>query len=129
MTLIADGNRDDNLARIVRIMPAEVVAAYLAIGNLIPAINVGHLIHAATWFSFVFFWLATPIILYLSGRTEQKRPSTAHYVLSTIAFPIWAYNVSASVQLYGIPFNSGLAGILLILFMFVSGFVPIKGTS
>ena len=116
---------DDYVARVAKLIPSEVIATYLAIGNLFPAIRDGHIEHTATWTSLVFFWIATPIVLLLTGKAENRLPSKTHVVLSTIAFPIWAYNISGQVYLYGLPFNQGLGGIFLILFTFISGLIPL----
>ena len=96
-------------ARVVKLIPSEVIATYLAIGNLLPALSEGHWEHLGTWVNFTFFWIATPIVLFIAGKAENKRPSVTHLTMSTIAFPIWAYNVAGSVDLYGLQFRSAPA--------------------
>jgi hypothetical protein len=127
MSRIANSAEDPYLARIVKLIPSEVIAAYLAIGNLIPGLDSGHLEHAADWWSLAIFWIATPFALHASGRVESppKSPSVTHYVVSMLAFPIWAFNVAGTVTVYGLPFNHALAGILMVLFTFISELMPV----
>jgi hypothetical protein len=117
---------DNYLARVVKLIPSEVIATYLAIGNVIPALSEGHWEHSGSWINFTFFWIATPIVLFIAGKAENKRPSVTHLTMSTIAFPIWAYNVAGSVDLYGLQFRPAMAGIMLILFTFITGFIPLE---
>jgi hypothetical protein len=49
----------------------------------------------------------------------------AHLIISTVAFGIWAYAISGNVVLGPPGFQYALAGIALLLFTFISGFIPL----
>jgi FtsH-binding integral membrane protein len=114
---------DDYLAKVVKLIPAEVIATYTAIFNLIPSLTKPSP-HTCYWINVIVFWVATPVVLWLIGKKEGKLPSPAHFIISTIAFGVWAYAVSGNLVL-GDAFQSALAGIILLLFTFVVGFVPL----
>ncbi|MDQ6891093.1 MAG: hypothetical protein M3167_00225 [Acidobacteriota bacterium] len=82
---------EDYLGRLVKYIPAEAIALYLA-GIRI----VGDQSHDAVgWGIFAACLLLTPF--YLAGATRDpaqgKGPLWEQVALATIAFPVWAFNV------------------------------------
>jgi hypothetical protein len=127
----ADQTDTDNYAtRIVKYIPAEVVAFYLAADKLFvkaPAAtgaNVAEKFVAehAYDFSIGIFVLAligTPIYLWQMSR--QDDPVIINLAVSTLAFPIWAYAVQGEV--FAPVYSSAIASFLVLFFTFVSGFI------
>ena len=82
---------DDYLSRLVKYVPSEVVAAYLALVALVPKPTPPELDSSAElWLYFVFGLIATPIYLTLTIRRGGQPVYRRQLVLSTIAFVIWA---------------------------------------
>jgi len=119
------GQADDSyLAKVVKLIPAEVVATYTAIFNLIATLPEAW--HGKSyWINLIFFWAATPVVLMIAGKKEGKAPGGLHLTISTIAFGVWAYAISGKIVVGEPIFQSALAGIVLILFTFISGLVSL----
>ena len=115
---------DDYLAKVVKLIPAEVVATYSAVFNLIGTLPVSWRV-AGYWTNVAIFWLATPLVLLLIGKKEGKLPSNTHLIISTIAFGVWAYAISGGIVLGPPGFQPALAGIVMLLFTFISGLIPL----
>jgi hypothetical protein len=116
---------DNYLARILKLIPAEVVASYTGIFNLIDGLPKAW---QPNWYwgIVLFFWISTPVVLLLIGKREGRLPSIAHLIISTIAFGVWAYAVSGNVVLGSPLFQPALAGMALLLFTFISGLIPLR---
>jgi hypothetical protein len=121
---------DDYATRIVKYVPAEVVAFYLAADKLFaqaPALtgaNLAEIFVAKNlyWFSvavFVLGLIGTP--LYLWRQAGPGDPWQVHAGVSTVAFVIWAYAVQGGIF---VPiYSAAIAGLLVLVFTFVSGFI------
>ena len=78
---------ETQLERLVKLVPADVVALY------IPAIGLG------TLTSWQYYGLAVtigaavlvPVLLYLDARSAKQRVPRLQYVVRTIAFVLWAF--------------------------------------
>jgi len=116
---------DGYLAKIIKLIPAEVVATYTGIFNLIDGLPKTWQ-PKWYWGTVIFFWVGTPVVLLLIGKREGKLPGIAHLTISTIAFGVWAYAVSGAVVLGSPLFQPALAGIALLVFTFISGLVPLR---
>lgn len=121
---------DDYTTRMVKYIPAEVVAFYLAADKLFvkgaQAVNAniadtfvaGHLFY----FSIAVFVIAvigTPI--YLRQQATEGEPWQVQAAVSTLAFVIWAYAVQG--QIFAAIYSSAIAAFLVLVFTFASGFV------
>jgi hypothetical protein len=61
---------DDYLAKVVKLIPAEVVATYTAIFNLVDTLPKPW--HTTSyWINVIFFWIATPVVLLLIARKKE----------------------------------------------------------
>ena len=116
---------DDYIAKVVKLIPSEVIATYTAVYNLISSLPKNWW-HNVYWGNAIFFWIATPCVLWLIGKKEGKLPSVVTLVISTLAFGVWGYAVSGSLVIGDPGFQPALAGIVLIMFTFVVGFIPLS---
>jgi len=125
MTSGSSATGDDYLAKVVKLIPAEVVATYTAIYNLVPSLPESWRVNFY-WGNVVFFWVATPVWLWLIGKSEGKLPTVITTVITTLAFGIWAYAISGKLVVGDPGFQPALASILLVLFTFVAGKIPLQ---
>ncbi|MFZ1920376.1 MAG: hypothetical protein WBD53_20785 [Xanthobacteraceae bacterium] len=121
---------DDYATRMVKYIPAEVVAFYLAADKLFvkgaqainPNIAEAFVTNHLFYFSvgvFVIALVGTPI--YLRQQAAAGQPWQVQSVVSTLAFVIWAYAVQG--QVFTAIYSSAISAFLVLVFTFASGFV------
>jgi hypothetical protein len=121
---------DDYTTRIVKYIPAEVVAFYLAADKLfakatdVVNANIADIFvrDHLRYFSIAVFVIAlvgTP--LYIRQQATDDSPWRVQAALSTLAFLIWAYAVQG--QIFASVYSSAIAAFLVLVFTFASGFV------
>ncbi len=96
-----DQDRDHYLAKLVKYVPGEVVAAFSAIVAL--SANVSDVESTRQFASlgvFLLFLVATPLYFWRSARSlpDEDKPTFYFYLLSMAAFAIWAMAVSELVR-------------------------------
>ncbi len=121
---------DDYTTRIVKYIPAEVVAFYLAAdklfakgaesldANIVQNFVAKHLYYFSTAV-FVIALVGTP--LYLKQQATDDEPWQVQAVVSSAAFVICAYAVQG--QMFVPVYSSAIAAFLILVFTFASGFV------
>jgi hypothetical protein len=130
---------DNYATRIVKYIPAEVIAFYLAADKLFapsrvsgaaaqPAAN-GDANFMSLFISahsnqiaagiFVAALIATP--LYLWKQAEQDQPWLVNVLVSTIAFAIWAYATQGAV--FAPVYDARIASLAILSFTLLSGFI------
>ena len=89
-TVLAAGQPDDYFSRLLKYIPAEVVALYVSAGGVVPTDHPKRVTYL--WVIFVFCAIATPVYMFVTARDEvTKKPIWKQIILATIAFPVWAY--------------------------------------
>jgi hypothetical protein len=121
---------DDYATRMVKYIPAEVVAFYLAAdklfaqgaetvkANIANTFVTNHLFYFSVAV-FVLGLVGTPI--YLRQQATDDGPWQVQAAVSTVAFVIWAYAVQG--QMFIPVYSSAIAAFLVLVFTFASGFV------
>jgi hypothetical protein len=112
----------DYLEKVAKLIPSEVLAVYLGLIGWVPAV---HFAVSKTWLYggvFVFCLVLTPF--YLSAMADKNKPKRMHLILSTIAFPVWAYSVSGASVVPN-AYDPAVAGMLTLIFTAISGLVPL----
>jgi hypothetical protein len=112
-----------------------VVAFYLGIDKLVPGIvapGTGATPSPQVRFVFslaIFFLALVGTPLYLARQAEPGQDWHSHVLISTLAFPIWAYAAQGSVftdATYTNLYSANIAGIAVPVFTFRSGLFPFK---
>jgi|SRR6267378_8652686 len=90
-SVLASGSKpDDYFSRLLKYIPAEVVALYVSAEGVVPAGHPKRLMYL--WAIFVFCSIATPVYMFFTARDETtKKPIWIQTLIATIAFPVWAY--------------------------------------
>ncbi len=122
---------DNYATRMVKYIPAEVIAFYLAADKLFAkapelasATRADEFVAKNLYYFsvavFVIGLLFTPLYLWRS-KTAANEPWGVHAVVSMIAFAIWAYAVRGEIC---VPiYSSAIAAFLVLVFTFASGLV------
>lgn len=120
---------NDYAERIVKYIPSEILAAYIAINGILASV-------AATQGD-IRIWVQIGVIallliltpLYFRLLAKPTEPTTTQMFVSTVAFVVWAYNLGGPfVELYpayvSVPvYFPWIGSISLIIFTLVSGLV------
>ena len=109
--------------KIVKMVPTELVTAYTAAVGVISDVANEETRMIAYAVTFLVCLILTPI--YLNQQAEAGKPKVVHIVLSTLAFPVWAYLVSGN-QIIPEYYDGSLALLATILFSVVTGAIPLK---
>ncbi len=115
----AAGAPDQYVQRLYKIIPAEISAAYIAVSSLVTPLRSSGDMYLLV--SFIVLLIALPFYL----KFVQAVKNNLQIAISTLAFPIWAANISAiplSEDLHRWGFNvSPIAfGVALILWTAIS---------
>lgn len=110
--VLAAGQPDDYPSRLLKYIPAEVVALYVAATGIVPAAHPKHFPYL--WAIFVFCAIATPVYMFITARDEvTKKPIWKQIVLATLAFPVWAYALGGAFT--SLTWYDPLAGSLMLM--------------
>lgn len=82
---------DDYVARLVKYIPAEIIALYLGVANVIPTTDPSY--HLALWIVFLLVTACTPVYMYLVTREAGQPTLWSQVVISSIAFPVWVFAI------------------------------------
>jgi len=107
-------NENPYLERLLKLIPTEIVGAYLALAGIIPS-------HAEKTFKLIltgFLLILTPFYLRILSKVKNALQITA----STISFAVWIYSLEGSIfDLWGY-YQAWLASFILILWTLVIPF-------
>jgi hypothetical protein len=116
---------DDYSARVAKYVPAEVVAAYVAILAVLDPAAPGAdpaRTRLLCRVAFLVLWACTPLYLSLLGRGRRRGAPAVQLVVSSLAFVVWAYALRGlSCAFPAIAFDGKTAFVALVLFTVLSG--------
>jgi hypothetical protein len=112
---------DSPLSKIVKYIPAEMVALYTALRGIIitdPSIDATT---NCTAYKIIFLsvLILTPFYMYISTREQNKETPWFHVVIATVSFCIWVYSFGDIFQWCWIIFgtySSKYGAIVLLIF-------------
>lgn len=125
---------DDYRDRLIKYIPAESVALYVAVDKMVNShyglsqLTADSVVPMqaviVSWIILGLGIVGTPI--YLHRRKLPGQPWLLNASISTIAFVLWAYTLSGSVFLVHGWYSVFAAGLLAPIFTFVAGFFEPK---
>jgi hypothetical protein len=83
---VPETKADGYLDRLVKYIPAEIIALYLGASNVVPAGDASY--HLALWIIAGLTAVCTPVYMYFSTREAGKPTLWSQIIISSIAFPI-----------------------------------------
>ncbi|GGD05212.1 hypothetical protein [Hyunsoonleella pacifica] len=116
-------NPDNHLDKVAKLVPAEIVGAFLAVDNLILSqlsngTDTLHKSEITYWVVFFILLVATPFYVKRAISSEFKLLKSQIFV-STLAFVFWVYAIGGPFKLTDIH-DYLFAGLGLILFSVIS---------
>lgn len=112
---------DDFLGRLIKYIPTEIVALYIAVRGAVPA---GQPV-AISWWIAGLAWLLVPIYFWTVTRRGGEPPLVLQILLATIAFPVWVFAIGGT-PLTSIPWylaHSYIGSIVLIFVTVIFGWI------
>jgi hypothetical protein len=113
----------DAATKIGKLIPAELITAYAALVSASMMIKFESARLPVFWICFFICLGLTPLYLYKAA--DPGKPHRYHLIVSTIAFPIWAYLVSGN-QVIPQWYDAGLATVIAIVFSLGTAFIPMN---
>ena len=124
LRLASSNDRDSYLERVGKYVPAEIVAAYIALIGFaanVPAASQ----RAALIVIFSVCLIATPLYLWRIGKSSKVK--AVHLAISSIAFVVWAFAAGGAGGIFGVGglniYDPSWASIVLVIFTLASGLV------
>jgi hypothetical protein len=112
---------DSFFDRVIKYIPADVVAAWVTIrGLVIGATNVPK--ETVLWIAFTFLLLFTAFWTYRNTKEPGKPTATTQIVVATVAFAVWVIALGNPP----VTWNALYGSLLLIAFTLLSGVIVPK---
>ena len=113
---------DDYSTRLLKYIPAEVVAVYVFVEGLIKQSSDTSSIQTLLWIVFVATFILTPLYLW----RVQKVQKWVQLVVSTIAFAVWVFSLGGPFAMLA-WYKAIYGAVLLPLFTFAAGILEPEG--
>ena len=83
---------DDYVGRLVKYIPAEIIALYLGVANVIPVTDSSY--HLALWIVAGVTTVITPIYMWFATRSKTGQPTLwSQIIIATLVFPVWVFAI------------------------------------
>ena len=116
------------LERVAKYVPAEIIATYIAVTGTLASVPEKVKFWALLG-NLLICWGFTPIYIKLVSTPADKDSLRTQQIVSSIAFPIWAYSISGEKGIFGEGLHiyiGGIASALILLFSMISGAIVPK---
>ena len=111
---------DNYAARIVKYVPADIVAAWLALVALLSPGGTAY--RGLLWALFAVLMLLTPIWTVRVTRQEGRGPARIQAAVTTAAFAVWVFATGAPFAWLDF-YDPAYGGVLIILFTLATGLI------
>jgi hypothetical protein len=119
----ADGPKDDPyVQRVIKLVPAEVVTFFVGINGIIQAAKGAN----SAWLGFAAFIagvIFTPLYTRKIASDGGGNVSSKQLILTTVAFVVWAFAVSAPLTAFGYSDTALYGALALPTFTMIAGLV------
>jgi hypothetical protein len=109
----ATGQADDYYAKLLKYIPAEIVAAFVAIQGIITSNS--QPAQWVYWVVFIVLLVMTPLYLWRVTNEPNKPVAAPQIVISTIGFAVWVFALGGPFSQYG-WYKTLYGAVLLILY-------------
>jgi hypothetical protein len=92
---------DGYIDRLLKYIPAEIIALYLGAANVVPVSDPSHphQQEIATWAIAALAALATPLYLYITTRKKGAPNVWSQIIIGSIAFPVWVFAIGGPFEM------------------------------
>jgi hypothetical protein len=115
-----DVQLDNYGSRVVKYVPGDVIAAWLAVSGLLAGRTTAKI--GVLWAVFGVLIVITPISVLRATRVKGLPPARAQAMLSTAAFAVWVFAIGQPFSHYSF-YDASFGGVAIILFTLVSGLI------
>lgn len=129
VALVETPERDNPVARVAKLVPAEIVAGYLPLVSMAESISGSPSKRFGLAFgTFCLGLVATPIYLWVTGKPKNWVQKLS-IGLSTIAFGLWAYllggvfTMPEMVRYLG-AYDKEMGGFIVFAYTWIAGLIP-----
>jgi hypothetical protein len=112
---------DSYFDRVIKYIPADVVAAWVTVRGLVIG-AAGVPTQTVLWIAFAFLLLFTAYWTYRNTHEPGKPPATTQIIVATVAFAVWVIALGNPP----VTWNALYGSLLLIAFTLVSGVIVPK---
>jgi hypothetical protein len=111
----------DRIEAIAKYIPAEILAFYVPVVPAIELLKNAQVHRPLQWFAFGLAWVLVPIYFLWIGKDDARKWN--QIILSSLAFPIWAYATNRELGILGAYYEAAGALILLLFFSLLTAFL------
>ena len=122
MTAPIDAGRDSAVDKVVKLIPAEVAAAFMAINGVVPD-------GASIWIMVAFALAMAAITFFYLTRLRGMRSPAQLLFVCVLAFPAWVLNIVAPRSDFLATYSYLWAGLLILVSLLPPLFFPGSGGS
>jgi hypothetical protein len=116
---------DDYADKIVKLIPTDVVAAWVAVVSAIKAATPGQIGETGLWVIFAVGVVMAAAWTWKRSSEPNKPKPIAQTCVSTLAFCVWAYATGGALPVWpGNLYNPLYGTLALVFFTLASGLVP-----
>ena len=115
-----DVKLDNYWSRVVKYVPGDVIAAWLALSGLLAGRTTAKT--DVLWAVFGVLVVITPISVLRATQEKGLPLARAQAMLSTVAFAVWVFAIGQPFSHYGF-YDASYGGAAIILFTLVSGLI------
>jgi hypothetical protein len=118
---------EDRIAAVAAYIPAEILAFYVPAVQAIELLKNPGWHGPGQWIALGISWVLVPVYFLWIGRNDDRR--WQQVLLSTLAFPIWAYATNRDIGVYASYYDPQLSTLLLLVFSLATAFLLPKKAS
>lgn len=111
----------DRIEALAKFVPAEILAFYVPIVPAISLLRNPDWIPWFHWLAFLLAWILVPIYFIWVAEGDRRRVRQA--LVSTLAFPIWAYVTNRTIGPLAPWYEDALGVIVMLLFSLATAFL------
>jgi hypothetical protein len=89
---------DGYLDRLLKYIPAEIIALYLGVTNVIPPPLSAHV--KALWIVTAISTICVPVYMYFSTEKTDHAPLWPQIAISSVSFPLWVFAIGGPFSQY-----------------------------
>jgi hypothetical protein len=110
---------DNYYERLIKLIPTEIIGAYLALDNVLVSSN-AEIIYR--WALIIILVFVTPLNIFLTTKKGTEKTATSQIIISSLSFLVWVYTLGGPFKYFGFykPFQGTF---ILVLFTMISSWI------
>jgi hypothetical protein len=115
---------DDFMGRLIKYIPAEIVALFIAVRGIIPS----NAPAALMWWIAALSWLLVPLYFWIATTRDGEPPMYRQIIFGSVAFPVWVFAIGGTptAQWTWYQAHAYIGSVLLIFLTVIFGWLEPK---